>query len=369
MNRAEQYNLTIKRMSQVGNGNFSPFDLDKVWADIQSVYNANKGAIAEETYEEIPITFSTGNDIVGTVLAHNGKIYMIPYYGNRIRVLDTNDDSIYSFSTTSGGGYIGGCYAPNGCIYAIPFSASKILKIDPDNDTSTTFGSFGGGSKWRGAAITADGIIYSFPHSAGAVLKVDTNNDTYSTISGFGGTNICADCVLARDGNIYSIPRNAGGVVKLNPNDDTYSVIGNVGSAQYKYLYGCIGIDENVYAIDSDAAITTLKIDVENASVSTLNVTKSGNFASVLCQNGYIYGTQYTTTGGTTTGTKKLDTVNETITRIITNINANYNSIKLAPNGCMYAIPAQSGKVLKINPNCPNKFSLSTVLSPYINSY
>ncbi|WP_108972955.1 hypothetical protein [Leptospira ryugenii] len=127
-----------------------------------------------------------GPTIVGTakyisgVLTPDGKIYMIPYENDTLRYIDTNTDSIVSFgptlSPTSPGKFNGAVLAPNGKIYLIPYGNLTFASIDTRNGNAyATFGTNPNGA-FRGGALTSDGKIYLSPYQVNSFYYIDTKS-------------------------------------------------------------------------------------------------------------------------------------------------------------------------------------------------
>lgn len=131
-----------------------------------------------------------GGYIAGQV-TQNGKIFCVEQLGNRVLVVDTNDDTAYfldipdSLPTMSLMFNGNATIAQDGNIYYTPFNYNKIMIINPETDevTLTDYGQpekFVGGAKWVGSVLTPDNKIYFTSFSSEEVMIVDVDNQTIS---------------------------------------------------------------------------------------------------------------------------------------------------------------------------------------------
>lgn len=134
-------------------------------------------------------SFSTTNQYFSGVLAPNGKIYCPNYtVGAPILVIDTNNDTVSFINTpaTNTGQSSGAVLAHNGKIYTIPFSATYINEIDYTNDTVVnTFTTITGSAtqKYNGGRLAKNGYIYMSPAANTSVAKflpVDSPNSYFT---------------------------------------------------------------------------------------------------------------------------------------------------------------------------------------------
>lgn len=141
------------------------------------------------TFKDYGIT-DVGGYIAGQV-TQNGKIFCVEQLGNRVLVVDTNDDTSYfldipdSLPTMSLMFNGNATIAQDGNIYYTPFNYNKIMIINPETDEIilTDYGQpekFVGGGKWVGSVLTPDNKIYFTPFRSEEVMIVDVGNQTIS---------------------------------------------------------------------------------------------------------------------------------------------------------------------------------------------
>lgn len=284
--------------------------------------------------------------------------------------------------------YHGGSISPvDGCIYCIPQSATRVLKIDPQTDACTFVGpKLEGTYKWYGGLAARDGAIYGVAHNSRSVLRIRPNkddpNDVLVSLHGDLGSSKHQwhGAGISSDGTIVCIPNNASTVLLIRPcekgqSEPTLQIIGGpdvVGTGEnagrldrkYKYLGSVSDENCNVYCLPSGTE-RVLRINTSTLKVDEIGPSLFESGMERLRQNKWQNGFY----------SKKdncayaIPLASETVLRIDINgddqgepvvttmgLPSPYNGLAkweggvIAKNGCMYCMPNNFKKVLKIHP-------------------
>ncbi|MDP7040585.1 MAG: DUF4215 domain-containing protein [Myxococcota bacterium] len=187
------------------------------------------------------------NDITkkyaGGVLAHNGKIYAMPY--NESRVLEITPahtglaDTARLVGDTVVGTWGSGVLASNGHIYGIPYMGDTMLDIDPGSGGATTI-SLGldvTGVSWAGGALLANGYIYGIPNGAGGLLLFDPDTEAGTLVLIENETSFdWVGGIMAGNGHIYGIPSDADTVLDIDSNANRHLSLGLLRSGYLNKL-------------------------------------------------------------------------------------------------------------------------------------
>jgi hypothetical protein len=219
---------------------------------------------------------------------------------------------IGSASSDIGGDWAWAVYAPStGSIYAVPASSSAVLRIIPSAGTASEIGTLGTGpAKWKHAVyVPSTQAIYGVPYFASTIVKIDTaNSDTVSTFGSLGTAQHKWEFgVVAPSNHVYLIPNQVGKVGKVNTETDQVT---QFGSCPDNYRVGILAKTGMIYAIGGrmgGVQSSILKIDPQSDTTTTFGAIGVGHYL--------------------------------------------FLSMVATPAGPLYGIPAQSTKVLKIDPS------------------
>lgn len=296
---------------------------------------------------------------VSGVLAPNGKIYFIPLNASEVLVVDTVNNTSYTFGniTTGDSGassarYYGGVLAKNGKIYCPPGSASKVLVIDPVTETISYLPTDLGATstKFFNGSLVPNGKIYcASTQTAGYtnLLIIEPATDTVSTINigvvGYGSP------VLAANGKLYFPPNTSTNILVVDPTDNSRYTFGTVSATANKWFNVTLAPDGMMYGIPFGST-TILKIDPIAETVSYMTGTASGYYESRLGANGKIYSAPksavpvYVYDPETDTNTT-LNPVNGTWATTV----GKWHGGVLAPNGKIYFAPDSATVILTVD--------------------
>ena len=200
-------------------------------------------------------------------------------------------------------------------IYCIPSNARNVLKLDLETLTTSYLDIppppsqqqdqqlqqqkeheklLQYSNKWYGGILGDDNCIYGIPYAAGSILCIDANTDQVSLLGNFGWNKYnFHGGVKSKLGSIYAFPAHADTVLKIDTtargqyhddddddddddnDDDKISLLpihrapyDQDSVTRYKWLGGCIGADDNIYGMCSDAS-SVLHINIQNDIVTT----------------------------------------------------------------------------------------------------
>lgn len=284
--------------------------------------------------------------------------------------------------------YHGGSISPiDGCIYCIPQSATRVLKINPQTDECSFVGpELPGKYKWYGGIPAKDGAIYGVAHNSPSVLRICPNKNNVNNVQISLHGDLGSESHqwhgggVSSDGTIVCIPNNVSTVLLIRPCEGdeiepTLQIIGGhdvVGTGihtgrsdrKYKYLGSVSDENCNVYCLPSgtDRVLrintSTLKVDEIGPSLyeSGMERMKQNKW-----QNGFFSKLENCAYA--------IPLASETVLRIDINgdekghpivttmglphpVNglAKWEGGVMASNGCMYCMPNNFKKVLKITP-------------------
>jgi len=324
---------------------------------------------------------------VGGVVGHDGNIYGIPYYANKILKIDpsanaTNPTALvgedlgpggwqfYAGVGNGGGKWRGGVVGNDGIIYGVPYDAKSILSFNTTSEKTQLIAEghplLESSIKFIGGVLAKNRRIYFIPYQYNKVIKFDPSNleNPLTEIGGnlrSGGRKMWGGA-LGSDGNIYGIPYYGNRVLKINVADDTTSFIGDDHPGRGKWWDGILAKDGNIYACPSNA-IQILQIHVENQTTNLVGPNlgytedrfKWSGF--VEGKDGFLYGIPY--------GFNEIlrfDPINHTATliplpeemhgdgRFEGEGDLKWYGGARAENGFIYAIPRSADQVLSISP-------------------
>mmetsp|Transcript_30396 Transcript_30396/g.45838 ORF Transcript_30396/g.45838 Transcript_30396/m.45838 type:complete len:386 (-) Transcript_30396:11-1168(-) len=159
--------------------------------------------------------------------------------------------------------------------------------------------------------LALDGCIYGIPCNATKVLKV---NPLTGEVSTFGpelaGQQKWYGGLLGEDGCVYGIPNCATGVLKINPTTQEVTTLGSLPEGGWKWHGGVCGEDGCIYGVPAHAT-SVLKIDPRTGEVKTIG-------------------------GPLDSGTYRPDG------------KFKWGGAVHGPDGCIYCIPSDADRVLKV---------------------
>ena len=236
----------------------------KIDTNTDTVTELNDAVLPEQGYKGLE----------SCAAAHDGCVYFMPYYADRIMKLDANNiDSMSSVRHDLGNDdlgnvvikYIGTVVGIDRCLYGIPHDSTKsIIKYDPINDTASFVGERSdepfhcGGS----GVLGRDGCIYVLGKNYRLrVLKIDTTNNSYCFVGNTVEADfICGgwgDPILGIDGCIYWPPQGASRILKYDPYTNQTLMVGddygNRDRSNNKWRGGALASDGAIYCIPSNA--------------------------------------------------------------------------------------------------------------------
>lgn len=305
-------------------------------------------------------TLAVGTSMYASgVLATNGKIYFIPLNAGSVLVVDTVNNTSYTFGSVTTGDsgaassrYYGGVLAKNGKIYCPPGSASKVMIIDPVTETISYIATDLGATvtKFFNGSLVPNGKIYcASTQTAGYtnLLIIDPSNDSVDTINigvvGYGSP------VLASNGKLYFPPNNATNILVVDPMDNSRYTFGSVAATTNKWFNATLAPDGMIYGI-AFGVTQILKIDPIAETVTYMTGTASGYYLSGLGANGKVYAAPRSSAPlnvydpETDTNT----TLNPTNGTWATSISKWHGGV-LAPNGKIYFAPADAVVILTVD--------------------
>lgn len=293
--------------------------------------------------------------------------------------------------------YHGGAISPvDNCIYCIPQSASRVLRLNPIDESLSFVGpDLPGKYKWYGGLVgKTDGAIYGVPQNSGSVLRIhplggDGNVDI--TLHGDLGSGLHQwhGGGVSSDGTIVCIPNNANTILLIKPpktrdNDSEIepklSIIGgsdviatgkNVGRHDRKYKYLGSASDEecNVYCFPSGAEyvlrVNTATNEIDEIGPS-LYESKLERLKQNKWQNGFycsvdkcVYAIPLaaeTVLKIDLNGSSEEDDNDVVVSTMGLPLDPNGGLAKweggvMTEDGCMYCMPNNFKKVLKIKPS------------------
>ena len=205
---------------------------------------------------------------LGGVRGPGGIIYAVP--GHALRVLEVNLRGETRFVGPELPGkfkWLRGILGRDGACYAIPCHAERVLRIraprngDSDPRIDLVGPKFPGLWKWHGAVEDpATGLIYAIPQTATKVLRLApagtlNNDEPRIDLIGpdlpgrwkfYGG--LYSHTAKA----IYGIPACAGGVLRIRLRDEDVQVIGTLPEGGWKWHGGQTTQDGQVWGIPSN---------------------------------------------------------------------------------------------------------------------
>lgn len=178
--------------------------------------------------------------------------------------------------------YNGGVLGKDGCVYGICADARRTLRVDTKTDTASLVGPEfpRERQKWLRGVLANDGCIYTVPCCSNKVLVIDTNGDepTFSFLHpppeialAFESTWKWHGGVLGLDGNVYCVPANATSVLKIEVATGKLSLLGDTAMMKgpSKWYGGLRGADGSIICIPQNAD-AVLRIVPETQEVSLI---------------------------------------------------------------------------------------------------
>jgi hypothetical protein len=265
---------------------------------------------------------------LGGSLGSDNKIYAIPGHARRVLCIDPATGTVDQIGPEFEGQYkwLRSVDAVDGkgqrAIYGLPCHANSVLKIVPATGEVTTIGDVGDGLwKWHGGVL-ANGYIYGIPQFATAVLRIEVATDKVDTIGGpFEGRNKWYGGLLGEiDGAIYGVPQCATSVLRIDPVSQEVTTIGNLPSGGWKWHGGVVGCDGAIYSLPAHAD-SVLRIIPGVGADARVEEIGAGQFI---------------------TGRHRTDGKYKFLGGV------------MGLDGCIYGVPSDSDRVLKIDPRTSN---------------
>ena len=318
-------------------------------------------------FDALPVL--SGKNLSGT-LAPNGKIYCAPFNSDFILVIDTSNNSTYTFGSGLGGTlWSTGVLADNGKIYCPPFAGDSVLVIDTNSDTYYEIleGSFAIGTAtdiWAGGSKASNGKIYFAPYRNVSILVIDPTAETFTTIAApelNADANFFSTC-LGLDGKIYCIPFSYTQIMVIDPATDTKSYLPTVYSGSGKWLGASLAKNGAVYCTNLNSS-QSLKINTltQATSLVAYTFTIGSNRGAATDAEGNVWFSPFSSPFF-----YKIDSLTDTVFSypISPLSDASYATLVLAQNGKMYSIPFDSttirviGQDVELDKNFPlSKFN------------
>jgi hypothetical protein len=260
--------------------------------DILGMMRASRDACYPMTSRLDAVRVLSGNypgnyAFLGSVLMHDGRVFMVPYNATAGRIYDPVTDTV---TVTGGtfpglGSFTGGLLLPDSRIFCIPYSANGNGYVyTPWTDSvsvTVSIGSHQGGvvlndgrvflctqtsnqpalydpivntvtrvnvgtvstavrDLYVGAVLLPDGRAYCVPYNASQALLYDpsTNTVTYTSVT-FPGGGAYWGGVLMPDGRIFNVPHTATSACLYDPTTDTATFVGGF-PGNYGLAGGCL---------------------------------------------------------------------------------------------------------------------------------
>jgi hypothetical protein len=202
-------------------------------------------------------------------------------------------------------------------------------------------------NKWYGGILGDDNCIYGIPYAAGSILCINANTDQVSLLGNFGWNKYnFHGGVKSRKGSIYAFPAHADTVLKIDTaargqdhdENDKISLLpihrapyDHDTVTRYKWLGGCIGQDDNIYGMASDAS-SVLHINIQNDVVTTFGCIEDSDPNRRISTNN-VDNDSETTTATTTRYMEK----------------NKFQGGVLARDGFIYALPSNAKGICRID--------------------
>lgn len=348
---------------------FPEWDSTHDWSDFQPAFvdlMTRNAHYAGGYYETFNHGLSGSGLFSGGVLGPNGKIYCIPSDHDRVTVIDPDDDSVTEIGDTynASNKWNGGTLAANGFIYATPAADNNFLKIDTTNNTTSLIsaGTSNASVKWNSAVFIPNGKIYSAPVNTNTVLVLDTSDDSVNTINIGTANGAVPSIAPGPDDNVYCIPRDGTQIVKINTTNHAHTSFGSLSAGSLKWQRASLTSGGEIICAPLNS--TTILVIYPENEITKLTDAPTGNLkssGSVVGSDSFVYlvsrdydrilridpRTLVYQTYGTFSGS------------------TNWITGRLATNGFIYYIPANSSTVLKIRvgPEVPLDFALSRYIN------
>ncbi|CAK9058004.1 unnamed protein product [Durusdinium trenchii] len=161
--------------------------------------------------------------------APDGSIYCLP--GNARRILRFTDE-LELWGPDLGEEtwkWTVAILGSDGSIWGIPGNETRVLCITADGRVEFVGPPLEGQQKWHAALLAPDGCIYAPPCDAGQVLRIDCANHAVSLIGPvMGGVGKYCSCALA-DGYIYCPPNHAAQVLRIAVGSRRFQLVDTIG--------------------------------------------------------------------------------------------------------------------------------------------
>lgn len=307
------------------------------------------------------------------ILAPNGKIYCPAYNETAILVIDTTNDSSYTFGNIAGTGKHIASVLVGDIIYCLPWNSTSFLKIDTRTEKITTFGSVTA-NNYISIILAQNGKLYCTPNTASDYLVVDPTDDSISTVNHSGNTISYRAPVLASNGKIYApgYDEVANNMLVIDTNTNTdYNLTFTTDGLVLPFQTGALALNGKCYWCPRNAnygMILDPFTDTITYTPDVPGVTATAYYSSVFGPDGNIYGLGQ----DNSEELFQIDTSTNTgsvVGGVWTTAGLNsYQHMVLAPNGSLYAIPARASQVLKISfSGVTQGFDENFLMSGYFN--
>ncbi len=244
------------------------------------------GKFSIETKQILEIGPELSNDgWAPGVRGNNGKIYCPPGTGEKILVIDTNNEyeSVKLLDKEILDDYLSCAVAGDGNIYFMPYGASKILRLDIKDESLSLVGNelVDEKSHYGSTVASKSGReLYGLPTSGNYIIKYDLSNPDTTVLIGNDDLDdiSCFNGVLGPDeSTIYSVALD-GRILKIDTQNDSYEIIGDK-IFENGWWGAVVGADQNIYACPFQAN-NVLKFSPFNQEISLIgdDLSKHGGY-------------------------------------------------------------------------------------------
>ena len=334
----------------------------------------------------------------GGPLSH---LYFIPGNASRVLALDPTNDELRLIGPSMPGQFkwLRAVECPKS---GIPCHSDHILRIDPSTDTVTTIpippvsdadedepSIIGLQWKYHGGNLSPiDGKIYAIPQKATRVLCLDPSTDEITHVGPrLNGWYKWYGGLLGCDGSIYGMPQNAGSVLRINPaagEDGIVTLHGELGEGGHKWhgggaaaggkvIFGIPCNQDQVLRVDPPASpdgepSITLLGDATIVKTGRHRSDRKYKFLGAVADdiNGYLY---FIPSGAdrvlrVNVATNELEEVGPhledgNLERV--HQNKWQNGFFSTVDSCVYAIPLNGDRLLRIDPTLEGQPSVETL--------
>lgn len=263
---------------------------------------------------------------------------------------------------------VGMAYTENGKLILTPTNGNYFFVHDLVGGTVTTdsiYFTTGPFFDHSGGVIAADGNFYTAPHYTTNIGKIHTEKEfIYEAISTGGlitGTNLYNNCVARPNGDVLFLPdNNAVSILRYNVFSGVVDTLRlDVDFSDNPFWGGVLAPNGKIVCAGGSTSANIMVINTDNTITFIAKTLTSGTYngygQGALGLDGKIYFPQFSKGGFSPYRIMVFNPSDNSFTETlsysgVTATNSIYRSIKLAPNGKLYAFPNNGERILEIDP-------------------